>query len=114
MLDLLFVGDLYSGEKKSLYLKNSKRGYQFAAQTLQESFLSGLISNGVKVTVLTQPSLSSFPFGYNKPIIKHSDFYYGNVCIGNTIGKFNLPIIGFSFSYKKYIREWYDRSLDRK
>jgi len=114
MLDLLFVGNLYSEEKKSLYLKNSKRGYQFAAQTLQESFLSGLMSNGVRVTVLTQPSLSSFPFGYNKPIINHSDFYYGNVCLGKTIGKFNLPIIGFSFAYKKYIREWFDRSGENR
>lgn len=114
MVDLLFIGNLYSEEKKPLYMSNSIRGYQFAAQTLQESFLIGLMSNGVNVTVLTQPALSSFPFGYRKPVIRHSRFYFGGSCLGHTIGKLNIPIIGFSFPYKKYIREWYDSSSCKK
>lgn len=114
MVDLLFVGNLYSDEKKPLYLKNSKRGYQFAAQTLQESFLSGLLSNGVNVTVLSQPSLSTFPFGYKMPVIKPGAFNYNGACVGHTIGKLNLPIVGFSFAFKKYIREWYAGSGNNK
>lgn len=114
MIDVLFVGNIYSEEKKSIYLNNSRRGYQFAAQSLQESFLSGLISNGANVTVLTQPSLSSFPLGYKKPIIKHGGFYYGGSCLGYTIGKLNVPIVGFPFAYKKYIRKWFDSSSNDK
>ena len=62
-MKILFIGCLYSQDKKELFRKTSKRGYQFAAQNFQESLLEGLCENDVDTTVLTKPSLSTWPIG---------------------------------------------------
>ena len=63
---ILFVGCLYSDVQKEYFLQNSNKGYQFAAQNLQESLIEGFIENGINLTVISIPSLSSFPLGYKK------------------------------------------------
>lgn len=110
----LFIGCLYSENKKEQYLKNSKRGFQFAAQLLQESFLSGLICNNVFLEVITFPSLSFFPFGYKKPIVSGGDFFFSGEKIGKTIGRLNIPFVDLGQNYTKYIDSWIKEAKGKK
>lgn len=89
-MNILFLGCLYSENQKDLFLKNSRRGYQFAAQNLQEALLDGLLQNGVNLTVLTIPSLSTFPKGYKKPFVKESEFLFKGNNLGKSIGYRNI------------------------
>lgn len=102
--NILFIGCLYSENQKNIFLKNSKRGYQFAAQNFQEALLEGFLANGVEPYVLTVPSLSSFPFGYRMPVIRNSDFIYKSKKLGFSKGYLNIPLVKGLFCgslYKK-------------
>ena len=106
-MNILFIGCLYSENQKTIFLKNSKRGYQSAAQNFQEALLEGFLANGVEPYVLTMPSLSSFPFGYRKPIIRNSAFIYKNKELGFSKGYLNIPFVRelfCRFLYKKAMR----------
>src|SRR5690606_8505123 len=56
--------------QKEEVFKNSKRGYQFAAQNFQEGLIKGFSDNNVKLTVITSPFISTYPFGYRSLIFK--------------------------------------------
>ncbi len=68
-MKLLFLCGIYPQPFKDEIFNNSKRGYQFAAQTFQEAVVEGLIQNNVDFQIVTSPFVSSFPFGYKKPIV---------------------------------------------
>ena len=86
-----FLGCCYSEIQKELFLKNSKRGYQFAAQNFQELLINGFISNSISLNVLTVPPLSTFPMGYRSPFVRDADFVIGNKTLGRSLGFLNIP-----------------------
>lgn len=65
----LFLCGIYPQPFKDEIFNNSKKGYQFAAQTFQEAVVEGLLQNNVDFSIVTFPFISSFPFGYKKPIV---------------------------------------------
>lgn len=69
-MDILFLCGLYPSEYKEEIFKNSKRGYQFAAQNLQEAIVDGFVQNKVNLSIITIPFLSTFPIGYKKPVVR--------------------------------------------
>lgn len=106
-MNILFIGCLYSEDKINCYIKNSKRGLQFAAQNLQNSLIEGFDENGANIEVLTIPSLSSFPRSYKSPIVLNGDFIYKNKNRGKSVGYVNLPLFRFLTSAPiNYIKEW--------
>ena len=90
---VLFLGCCYSESQKNLFLEYSKRGYQFAAQNFQEALFEGFLKNETYFRVVSVPPLSTFPFGYMKPVVHSCNFYYNEVCCGESIGYVNLPFI---------------------
>lgn len=108
-MNLLFLSCAYSDTQKALFLKNSKRGYQFAAQNLQEALIDGLIGNGVELMVLSIPALSTFPFGYKRPFVKGADFSFEGRKIGESFGFLNLPFLNYVSEERllKSIDQWH-------
>lgn len=109
MTNVLFVGGIYSHDKVEYYRMTIKNGYQYAAQALQEALLQGFQDNGIKVTVLSIPSVPTFPFGYKSPILNTHPFIFKNENIGMSIGRLNLPFVRKDSSYFEYIEDWYKK-----
>lgn len=111
---LLFIGCLYSDLQKKEFERCCKIGYQYAAQTFQESLLDGFINNGVNVSVLTIPSLGTFPLSYRRAVVGNCDFVYKGDVLGKSAGFINLPFFNrpsFSYIYD-YLENWYDNTQD--
>lgn len=80
MKNVLFLCGIYPQPFKDDILKNSKKGYQFAAQTLQEAIVEGFVQNEVNLSIVSMPFLSTFPMGYRKPLVKFNPSKFnGNV-----------------------------------
>lgn len=110
-MNMLFLGCLYSEHLKATYKLMSKRGYQFAAQNLQESLIEGFIQNGVNISVLTIPSLSTFPRSYKRPIVCNDHYYFRGQRLGKTIGYINMPLNRVFFKgSEEFIKQWYENS----
>lgn len=111
-MNILFISCSYSDTKAESFRLNSKRGYQFAAQAFQSALISGFRANGIEVTVLSFPSLSTFPFGYKKPFVRGHKYIYEKENIGKSLSIFNIPFCNqpFHFEYKPFISEWIKHS----
>ena len=109
MKNILFIGGVYSQDKVNFYRKTIRNGYQYAAQALQEALLQGFHDNDIKATVLSIPSVPTFPFGFNSPLLKTHPFIFRDENIGISIGRLNLPFVRREFSYFKYIEDWYKK-----
>lgn len=110
-MNILFIGCLYSSVDKAVFLSKSKRGYQYAAQNLQEALVEGFLENcRDRFSVLTIPSLSTFPKGCKLPVIKDSEFVYKDQCIGKSFGFLNLPLFNHPCHKRidKYVDKWYE------
>lgn len=97
-----------------MYKRNCKNGYQFAAQSLQEAIIQGLICNKVDVSVITIPCLPTYPFGYKRAFLTSDDFIINNKKIGHTIGCFNVPLMKIEFGYRKIIDQWFLQTKGEK
>ncbi len=69
MMNVLFLCGIYPPDHKEEIFRNSKKGYQFAAQNFQQAIVEGFIQNDVAVSVVSDPFISTFPLGYKKPYI---------------------------------------------
>ena len=110
--NILFLSCAYSEQQKSNYLKNSKRGYQFAAQNFQESLISGFRSlESVRFHVLSIPALSTYPIGNRHLYIKDCPFIYDKNIIGKSFGFVNLPFINHFYQKRidRYIDKWFSK-----
>lgn len=108
-MNILFLSCAYSEQQKAKFLRNSKRGYQFAAQNFQESLISGFRNiEGIQFHVLSIPALSTFPMGNRYPYIKDCPFIYEKNIIGKSFGFVNLPIINHFYQNRieRYIDTW--------
>lgn len=92
-MNLLYIGCLYSELDKELFLNASRRGYQYASQNLQEAIIEGLLCNNENFSVITIPSLSSYPFGNKLVKIKDSAFVYQDHQLGNSFGYLNIRFL---------------------
>lgn len=109
-VNLLLIGGSYSDDKIYSYYHYSRRGFQFAAQTLQSSLIDGLIDIGVNLYVQSKPSLSSFPFGYSRIIVGGGVFLRHDNAIGHSIGFINVPLLRDFCHWKKDICRWYEKA----
>lgn len=93
-MNLLFIGCIYSDNQKECFLHSGKRGYQYAAQNLQEALVEGFLQNDLdSFNVLSIPSLSTYPKGCKLPVIKDGDFTYNGEKLGRSFGYLNLPFV---------------------
>lgn len=107
----LFLSCAYSASQKNIFLKKSKRGYQFAAQNLQEAIIEGFIDNNARIEVLSIPALSTFPFGNRQAFVEDTDFIFEDKKIGKSYGFINVPFLKNAKEKKilKRIDEWYNK-----
>ena len=107
-MNILILGGAYSEDKKNTFLRNSKRGYSYSAQTFQEALFDGILANNSNFYCLSTPYLSTFPFGYRCPIVKSGAFIYKGSKCGHTFGSLNLPFLrDVSIRrYMKYVKRW--------
>lgn len=113
-MNILFIGGIYSDHLIPEFKKNSKSGYQFAAQALQESIVKGLLENNISVHILSFPSVSTFPFNYKKPFLKPNEFIFASHKIGETIGRINIPILKYEIGYQAKIDRWFHKTEGKK
>lgn len=117
-MDVLFLSCAYSETQKALFMETSKRGYQFAAQNLQEALFDGFIANDVNLTVLSIPSLSTYPTGCSLLSVKDEPFVFRGKACGKSIGYLNLPFVRGTRSIRaktlKEAKGWYDKAGEYK
>lgn len=115
-MNILFIGSIYSDNQKEFFLKNSKKGYQFASQNLQESLIEGFIDNFIDITVLTKASLSTFPQGFKTPYVKGGDYVFKGHKLGKCVSFVNLPFFnrGSRKCYNQFIENWYNSHVGPK
>lgn len=110
-MDILFLAGIYPEADKEAISINSKKGYQFAAQNLQEALVNGFVQNDVNLSIVTFPFLSTFPFGYRKPIVNFGDSFYFNKVHTKCVSFVNIPFLQGHFnSCVKDVFTWYNRS----
>ena len=114
--NILLIACVYSETQIPLYMKRSKRGFQFAAQHFQESLIEGFLENGVNLHVLTIPPLSSFPGGYSSPIVNECDYVYNGRVLGKSLGYVNIPFLIHPSKEKAldYLKRWTDDADKKK
>lgn len=114
---ILFLSCAYSESQKDIFLKKSRRGYQSAAQNFQEALIDGLIANCKdSFTVLSIPSLSTFPGGCKLPIIKDYKFYFNGKVVGKSYGFINIPLLNHFHQTRidEHIENWYNSTIGPK
>lgn len=117
MENLLFLCCAYSDTQAKDFLFHSTRGYQYAAQNFQLSLIEGFIQNKeLQLSVLSIPSLSTYPCGCKIVKVNDSPFRYGKMMIGYSFGFINIPIINNIYQSRidKYIDDWYNKSKGGK
>lgn len=92
-MDVLFLCGIYPQAHKDKIFKNSKKGYQFAAQNLQEAIVDGFIQNNVDLSIVTMPFLSTFPLGYKKPIVKYKRSKFMGIVDTKCASFINIPFL---------------------
>lgn len=92
-MEVLFLCGIYPEPYKDEIFKNSRKGYQFAAQNLQEAIVEGFVQNQINISIVTVPFLSTFPMGYKKPMVRFNDTKF-NGKVSTTCATFiNIPFM---------------------
>lgn len=89
----LFLGGVYPPQLYKRILTKSKRGFQSAADALQNALIEGLSLHNVGLNVLTAPFISSFPFGSSILFFKGSNYKHNLRIDSKSISFINLPVI---------------------
>lgn len=107
--NLLFIGCLYSDLQKPVFEGNCKKGYQYAAQVFQESLIDGFLQNGITLSVMTIPSLGTFPLSYKSPVVRHADFIYKGTIMGKSLGFLTIPFLNHPCKHRinSFLDDWY-------
>lgn len=109
-MNILFLSCAYSEPQKGLFQTKSKYGYQYAAQNFQEAILDGVLKKTeVNFTILSIPTLSTFPRGSRILWVKDTPFIFNGNKIGESFGFVNLPLCNHLHQSRidKYIDQWY-------
>lgn len=112
-MDILFLNCSYSALQVAEFQKNSKRGFQSAAQNYQEALTKGFVNNPiVSLKALSIPSLSTFPFGNRSLFIKNVPYVFDGNELGKSFGFLNLPILNKAHQSRidRYIDNWHAES----
>ncbi|QQQ28048.1 glycosyltransferase [Chryseobacterium indoltheticum] len=106
-MKILFLCGIYPQSFKDEIFNNSKKGYQFAAQTFQEAVVEGLLQNDVDFSIATIPFISSFPLGYKKPIINLKASKINNKAVVTKSYFINIPFLKtLSSNTKNEVFKW--------
>ena len=109
-MKILFLGLLYDEKEEEQMLKNTKRGFQAAANKFQWSIIKGLEKcDGVTVDVLGTIPCGSYPFNFKKLLIKSRSYSHQEGSNDRSIGFINLPFIKNMIRkklIKKYMSDW--------
>lgn len=116
-MNILFLSCAYSETQKFKFQTTSKRGYQYAAQNFQEAMIDGFLrSTEVNISMLSIPSLSTYPKGNRIIYVKDSPFVFNDNEIGKSFGYINLPLFNHLYQSRidQYIDQWYTKLSGNK
>jgi len=106
-MEVLFLCGIYPQPYKEEIFNNSKKGYQFAAQNLQEAIVEGFIQNEVNLAIVTVPFLSTFPLGYKKPIVKYKPSKFNGSVPTECASFINIPFLqDFGNTAERDVFKW--------
>lgn len=91
----IFLGGYYPVKYRDYLKRNSKRGFQMAANVFQESLLDGFYQNNIDIKIISFPFLSSYPLGYKKILVRGGSFTYKDKFEGNLISFLNIPFLRY-------------------
>ncbi len=118
-MNILFIGGLYPKDRESEINENMLVNFQFAANNLQWGLIEGLSFYYKNMSIITAPTIGSYPKGYKKKYISASTFINEFIPESKNIsvGFFNLPFISLIskyFSIKKELNKWLKKNLNTK
>lgn len=114
-MSVLFLCGIYPPIHKERIFKDSKRGYQFAAQNFQQAVVEGFIQNGVDITVVSYPFISVFPFGYRKLYVNFKASKIGEKVFVAPSSFINLPFLRrLTDNTKKEVFNWCETNSTKK
>lgn len=110
-MNILFIGGLYPKERESEINENILVNYQFAANNLQWGLVEGLSFYFKNMSIITAPTVGSYPKGYKNIYISALTFYNEFIPESKNIsvGYINLPFVSLGSKYlsiKKEINKW--------
>lgn len=117
---VLLLFGLFPNESRDVIIKNSKGVIQYAADTLQWSFIKGLSHYFENISLINLPYIGSFPKYYSKSKIKNYDFTIKNSTFlvkSRNIGfnnLFGLRLFSRYYNSNKAIKRWIQNSEGEK
>lgn len=99
-MKILFVGGLFSEEKKDFFFSKTKASFENAANALQWEIVHGLELNlGKSLSIFSVPFVGDYPRDYSDLFVKGFPFrrYPGDKSV--SVGFFNLKIFNFFSKY---------------
>ena len=103
------LGSCYPAAQLETILSDSKVELSYAAENLQKAIIAGLDKNCDDVTVISAPSVGTWPRGYKKLFFKGRTFPQENRDVDISVGYCNFPLLVHYFkmcSLKKALLEW--------
>ena len=114
-MNILFLGGLFN---KSIYIENSKKNVQNAANSFQWNIINGLKKNKVEsITVLNSVFIGSFPKDHKDFLINSYNWESTEGLIGQNVGFINLPLIKHItrlMNISKAIKRWANNQTPSK
>jgi glycosyltransferase involved in cell wall biosynthesis len=111
----IFIGCLYPKEKEDEIRKQSKVGLNNSSNNLQWHFIKGLENFYDSVSIVTFPSVETYPLHNRKLIYNDYEFAHKLDSKDVSIGFINLPLINTYSIYikcKKYLKKLIQKDTD--
>lgn len=104
-----FIGSCYPRGQLTEILTDCKVELSYAAENLQKAVISGLDTHYEDLTVISAPSVGTWPRGYKKIIFKGKTFARENRDVDETVSFINVPLFVHFFklrAMKKALLKW--------
>jgi len=103
-MNILFLSGLFPHNKRTEIIENSKGVIQYAANSLQWSFVKGF-DNFSKTNLISSPFIGSFPFFFKKIYLSSEKFEHISGADDISLSVINIPIVKHFFIYRKVKNE---------
>lgn len=103
------IGSCYPEKQLQEILSDSKAELSYAAENLQKAIIAGLDINCDDLTVISAPSVGTWPRGYKKIFFRGETFAKENRDVDETVSYINIPLFVHLFkqySMQKALYKW--------
>lgn len=103
-----FIGSLFPKKLERIIYENSSGHIDYAANTLQSSYIEGFKRNNSKLHIITLPCIGTYPKNYRRLSIPEENFATFTSITGKSLSFNTLPLIGLIsqyFSLRRYLNK---------